>query len=399
MLIQANFGKNMTTHMGVLIRVLQASDGDVVELGSGPSSTPLLHWLCKDLNRRLITYETDPEFYKFAKEFQSRGHSITFVKNWDSIDTNTHHGVVFIDHAPAERRGVDVIRFKDSADYVILHDTEKENMYGYEQVWQHFKYSYTWKECLPWVSVVSNFKDLSWLETKNPPQTPLKDLLTVLYYTSSREDPIFEQKIIENLLGACGDLPIVSVSQKPLNLGKNICVGNVGLSYLNEWRQILIGAKEVQTPYIIFAESDFLYPKEYFNFIPPKKGLYRYDNIWIVFKDTQIAGSYRRKSYSEGAQICDKETLISTYERYLANKPQWYDGDYKEISNIEDDNWIVHNMPFEFFSGETACISFKTGEGMRSRTNVFNKGFSDNRKMTLPYWGDVNDLRKKYLTT
>lgn len=77
----------------------------------------------------------------------------------------------------------------------------------------------------------------------------MENLLTVLYYTSNHKQPEFERKIIENLKETCGDLPIVSVSQKPLNLGGKICVGNVGLSYLNEWRQILIGTREVKTPY------------------------------------------------------------------------------------------------------------------------------------------------------
>jgi len=226
----------------------------------------------------------------------------------------------------------------------------------------------------------------------------LRDFLTIVYYSSSRERPEFEKKIIDRLKESCGDLPIISVTQKPLDLGKNISVGDVGLSYLNEWRQILIGAKEAQTPFIIFAESDFLYPTEYFKFVPPKKGLWRYDNIWVVFKDTQIAGSFRRKSYSEGAQIWDKESLIATYEKYLGDKPQWADRrDFLPNKNGEDDSWIIHDMPFDFFEGATPCVTFKTGEGMRARTNVFNKGFSDNRKMSLPYWGNVDDLRAKYL--
>lgn len=232
---------------------------------------------------------------------------------------------------------------------------------------------------------IYNFKDLPWLSDQ-------KNLLTVLYYTSSQEKPEFEQKIIDNLQAACRDLPIISVSQKPLNLGKNICVGDVGLSYLNEWRQILIGAREVTTPYIIFAESDFLYPPEYFTFTPPRKGVYRYDNIWVVFKDTAIAGSYRRKSYSEGAQVADRETIIKTYEQFLEGKPEW------SPKHQDDENeWIIHNMPFEFVSGITPCVTFKTGEGVRNRTNVYNKNAQDNRKMDLPYWGNINDLRAKYL--
>jgi hypothetical protein len=154
-----NLGKNWTTHMGVLVKVLYQSQGDVAELGAGPFSTPLLHWVCKDLNCRLISYENNLDFYNYARRFQSQLHSIVFVKNWDEIDTQTHRGVAFIDHAPIERRKIDIVRLKNTVDYLVIHDT---NGYGYEEeVWPHFRYIYTWKECRPWVSVVSNFKDLS----------------------------------------------------------------------------------------------------------------------------------------------------------------------------------------------------------------------------------------------
>lgn len=161
--IRANLNKTLTTHMGVLVKVLQMSEGDVVELGAGPASTPLLHWICKDMNRRLISYENDPKFYNLARLYRSKMHSIIFVENWDDdLDTKIHRGVVFIDHYPEIRRGTDVIRFKDSADYIVMHDTEKEEKNGYEKIWLHFKYSYTWRECRPWVSVVSNFKEVKY---------------------------------------------------------------------------------------------------------------------------------------------------------------------------------------------------------------------------------------------
>ena len=157
-----NLKKAYTTHMGVLAKVISISKGDVVELGAGPFSTPLLHWLCKDMNRRLISYENDPEYYNYARQFRSRLHRIILVKDWDEVDFKAHRGVVFIDHNPFSRRATDTIKFKSSADYVVIHDTECERDFGV--VWPHFKHIYTWRQCHPWVSVISNFKDLSNLE-------------------------------------------------------------------------------------------------------------------------------------------------------------------------------------------------------------------------------------------
>lgn len=219
----------------------------------------------------------------------------------------------------------------------------------------------------------------------------LKNLLTVLYYTSSREDPKFEQKIIDNLLKQCADLPIISVSQKPLNLGRNICVGMVGFSYLNEWRQILTGAKEIKTPFIICAESDFLHHKEYFTFVPKRQGFYAYDNVWIVYKDPAIAGSYRRIHYfSDGAQICSRDLLIEKLEKFFEGKPQWF-GE-KEI--VVSHPYL--GVSYKFFTGEIPSISFKTENGRQKYTYVRNE--PNTRSLRLPYWGHVAELRKKYFS-
>ena len=145
----------------MLIKAVLASEGDVVEVGGGLFSTPLLHWLCHSLNRKLITYENDERFCEFAKEFEDSMHEVIVIKDWDDMDFKTHRGVVLIDHHPEPRRYVDVLNFKDSADYIVMHDTERPDKYGYDKVWEHFKYAKHWKDSKPWTSVVSNLKDLS----------------------------------------------------------------------------------------------------------------------------------------------------------------------------------------------------------------------------------------------
>jgi len=156
--------KEWTTHMPMIIKVMLNSDGPVCEVGGGPFSTPILHWLCSIQNRKLVTYENHPEYYEFCKRFQSGGHKIIFVNNWDDMDFKRHWGVVFIDHHPPQRRSVDMINFKDTADYLIMHDTEDPKGYNWENAWPHFKNRYDWKGCKPWTSVVSNFKSLDFLK-------------------------------------------------------------------------------------------------------------------------------------------------------------------------------------------------------------------------------------------
>ena len=210
---------------------------------------------------------------------------------------------------------------------------------------------------------------------------------TIVYYTASREKPEFERKIIDNLKEQAWDIPIISVSQKPLDLWKNICVWDVWWSYLNEWRQILIGAKEADSEYIIFAESDFLYPKSYFE-LDPVDDMYIYDNVWIIM-DNKYWEWYWNKKSSEWAQICKRDILIKEYERHLEWQPEWWDW---SITIWKKWDSPLMNVEYKTFTWDP-CISFKTWYWLKNVTNVDKN--KNSRK--LPYWWHRKDLIKKYL--
>lgn len=153
--------KKMSSYLPVLIKIVLNTNGPILEMGSGPFSTPVLHWLCSKSKRKLITCENDPEHFAFANQFKSRNHKIVLVKDWDEIGLTEYWAVIFIDHAPAWRRAIDAVKFKYHADYIILHDTEEKNeaTYQYDHVWRHFRYRYDYEFCNPRTTVVSNFKD------------------------------------------------------------------------------------------------------------------------------------------------------------------------------------------------------------------------------------------------
>lgn len=79
--------------------------------------------------------------------------------------------------------------------------------------------------------------------------------LTIIYYTANFISEKFMENIKSQLLTAAGDLPIISVSQKPMKFGQNICVGNIGRTHINIWRQAYIGALEAKTKYIALIET------------------------------------------------------------------------------------------------------------------------------------------------
>jgi len=152
------------SHIPILIKVLDISEGPVLELGMGVFSTPLLHSLCADKKRLLVSCESDKNYFDAHAAFATNMHKIEFVKNWDNIDIeNTRWGVAFVDHAPDKRRIVEVRRLANLADYVIIHDSNGryDSFFHYKLIYPLFKYRYEYGKAMPHTTVLSNFKDLS----------------------------------------------------------------------------------------------------------------------------------------------------------------------------------------------------------------------------------------------
>jgi len=152
------------THMPVLVRAFDLSEGDILEVGTGYFSTWTLDWLCNIFNRKLISYETSPRWYNRFKKMQSAFHDIILVDSWDKVPFEEKHwGLAFIDCDPHASRATAIERLKDNADYIVAHDTEPsaEVSYDYPRIYPLFKYRFDYQKCEPWTSVFSNFHSLA----------------------------------------------------------------------------------------------------------------------------------------------------------------------------------------------------------------------------------------------
>lgn len=155
----------LSSHFPLLINSFMHTSGDVLELGMGLYSTPLLHWLCADTGRRLVSYENDPKYMKLNDAFAGVNHSVNFIENWDDARIEKKWGLAFIDHAPADRRAADVIRLADLAQIIVVHDTEprREGYYQYSRMYKYFRYRYDYLKSRPNTSALSNFNSLDFL--------------------------------------------------------------------------------------------------------------------------------------------------------------------------------------------------------------------------------------------
>jgi len=150
------------SHIPILSKIMQISNGPVLEMGIGIFSTPLLHTYCDMEKRFLDSYEDNKQWYEAHEMFQSPLHHITLIKDWNTVPIEKRHwGVVFIDHSQ-RRRDVDAIRASQYSDYVVLHDSNGRDdvHYHYSRVYPHYKYRYIFDKIHPHTTIVSNFKIL-----------------------------------------------------------------------------------------------------------------------------------------------------------------------------------------------------------------------------------------------
>ncbi len=203
---------------------------------------------------------------------------------------------------------------------------------------------------------------------------------TIIYYTVNIEQLEFEKIITDRILKVKGDIPVISVSQKPIDFGENICVGERGYSYLNAFRQLLIGCGKATTSYVIMAESDTLYPESYFAFIPTDPNtIYSYDNVWILNKRWN---RFFRKEQTHASMIYGREFLINLLKESLKGLPEW-------SRTKMGFPFYKPEQEFQGFGGEP-IINIITGANGRKGTYLTK----DKPRKSLDYWGDISELKK-----
>jgi hypothetical protein len=212
---------------------------------------------------------------------------------------------------------------------------------------------------------------------------------TIIYYTSNRERPDFELRVRENILKNCGDLPIISVSHQPIDFGQNICVGDVGVSGFNMFRQVEIACKAATTPFVISAEADCVYPPDYFTFRPERLDVpYRDSNLYVM-PDARDFFFYKEEGATH-AQIVGREFYLTRLAELFKDAPEWS----AEEKNFPKERFRKDDVfdKIEHFRSENPVFQIKTHKGMRYYTH------SDRTPiLEIKYWGSGTKARAYFL--
>lgn len=238
--------------------------------------------------------------------------------------------------------------------------------------------------------------------------------LSIVYYTSNwleTANPYFLNNTKNQLLKAADGLPIISVSHKPMDFGHNICVGDIGRSHLNIYRQILRGCQEAWTDYVAMAEDDILYSHEHFHpEIPDRwkgRDMFIYDmaKLSIFTWTNPPLLSFRNKRRVVNHLIVPRlmmiEYLNERFDRinYLIRTSgrgedywikYWGDpGRYDTILGVKprEVDEIFSDVPGIVFTHEHAFGYLNHGR---------RKRLGDIRIIEVPYWGKAEDLLRLY---
>jgi hypothetical protein len=151
--------------MPVLSRLLSMTTGDVLEIGMGIYSTPLLHWTCIEQNRKLVSIENNTDYYKMFERERNPLHLRFLWNNLMEVNIINKWDIVFIDSEPGSQRKELAMKYADSSKFIILHDSELIcNMhYNYSQIIPLFKYSHNCERFTPNTLVLSNTENLDFL--------------------------------------------------------------------------------------------------------------------------------------------------------------------------------------------------------------------------------------------
>jgi hypothetical protein len=242
--------------------------------------------------------------------------------------------------------------------------------------------------------------------------------LTILYITNSKLDPALAVPCREYLKRAANGHPIVSVSQEPLDLGENVCVGELPYVALSIDVTIRAGLERVETPFVAIAEHDCIYSAEHFNYVPPDKEFFWYNNNnWLVqyqnprFPQYDSMYSYFDMRRVQSQLICGTENFRDAIEEKIAilSDPAWLDryprgrigepgsnhlNRTKKLLRIHEDVRHLWTQIKKYITTYNAkdWETVVPNLDIRHEQNFTGQRRGTNRTWDLPPWGKFNDV-------
>lgn len=214
----------------------------------------------------------------------------------------------------------------------------------------------------------------------------------IIYYTDNQLN-IKLAKAVQSQLTAM-NLPIVSASLKPMpHFGKNIHI-KLKRSVLAMFTQILTALENSDADIVFFCEHDVMYHPSHFEFTPPTKDKFYYnENVWKLDQSTGKTLHYRAKQVSGIAVY--RELAVEHYRKRVqmvkdigySSKMGYEPGTHSRPERVDDltsESWFSEYPNVDVRHNNNLSHTRWTKEEFRNQK--YTEGWTEGNYKDIPGW-------------
>lgn len=203
----------------------------------------------------------------------------------------------------------------------------------------------------------------------------------IVYFTDSRLEEELDGAVRKQILKAANGIPIISVSQKPLDFGTNICVGIKPRCYLSLYEQLLTGIEATDKDSIIFTcEHDVFYHPSHFEFTPPRKEkiYYNLNRFYWTRNQEFFLSTVGKRALSQG---------VGHREVFLAHAKE-------QVTSRKIGAASPCLGPFKNFESKYPNIDVRHGSNF-SVFGEFDESHRSRRILSVDHWGTPRRFQER----
>ncbi len=125
------------THQPVLFELIKRTNGSILELGAGESSTEQIHTLARD--RNILTVDDNQQWLDNYTHLKTDRHEFSLF-NEKLFEIYGHEwSVVLVDLSTWDQRMWAIYKLRYYVDYMIIHDAQGKNLGRLFKFWREYR--------------------------------------------------------------------------------------------------------------------------------------------------------------------------------------------------------------------------------------------------------------------
>lgn len=220
--------------------------------------------------------------------------------------------------------------------------------------------------------------------------------LTVMYITANLMPQMWVEYQLKTLRAAIGDTPIISISRRPMDLGRNIVEASPRRHW-NIYVAMRTAADLATTKYVAMAEDDALYPAEHFTVFRPPDDMVSYNRSrWSLFSWDPLY--CLRQRISNCTLIAPRKLLLDALNARIA---KWPNGAPNELAGevgrevVERRLGVPRVKMVEWYS-KTPVVHLNHPDGIDPSQQTQWKAHGQIKAYDIPFWGKAVDIAGIY---